>query len=172
MKEIILKFFYILGLLTVCTSVFAEELYKCVTSQGTTYQSRPCSAKATQRTACTGSVADGFAGNCRSIEQQREQARVSEKNAYTQDLVSNKTTAVAQKSEYQRATIAFAECKQRLVALQRMARYADRPTQLVENNGQFYAARICAEDGSIYLSCNAATNMLLTQTSPTCSLKR
>jgi hypothetical protein len=58
------------------------------------------------------------------------------------------------------------------VALQRMARYADRPTQLVENNSQFYAARICAEDGSIYLSCNAATNMLLTQTSPTCSLKR
>ena len=50
MKEIILKFFYILGLLTVCTSVFAEELYKCVTSQGTTYQSRPCSAKATQKT--------------------------------------------------------------------------------------------------------------------------
>ncbi|RUP41829.1 MAG: DUF4124 domain-containing protein [Acinetobacter sp.] len=49
MKEIILKFFYILGLLTVCTPVFAEELYKCVTSQGTTYQSRPCSAKATQR---------------------------------------------------------------------------------------------------------------------------
>jgi len=54
----------ILVLSVLSYNVQAQELYKCVTSQGTSYQSRPCTAKASQKTTCTGSVADGFNKDC------------------------------------------------------------------------------------------------------------
>lgn len=172
MKIGTLRGFCVFILLCFSFPVFAQELYKCVTSQGTTYQSRPCATKIAQRTACTGSVADGFSGDCRSMEQQRQQGMSYEKNAYTQDLANNKTRTETRQSEFQRAIVEFPECKQRIMALQRFARYSDRRSQLVENNSRFYAARVCTDDGSVYVSCNAATNTLLTQTSPTCPLKR
>ncbi|HBO72257.1 MAG TPA: hypothetical protein DD639_08270, partial [Acinetobacter sp.] len=59
-----------------------------------------------------------------------------------------------------------------IMYMERLARYSSHPTQTLENNSRLYAARICTDDGSVYLSCNAATNTLLTQTNPTCSLKR
>ncbi|ENX41176.1 DUF4124 domain-containing protein [Acinetobacter sp. NIPH 2100] len=166
-----LRGFCVFILLCFTFPVSAQELYKCVTNQGTAYQSRPCSSKAIQRTTCTGSAMDGFNSDCRSIEQQRQQAMNYEKNAYTQDLATNKTKAESRHSEFQRVTVEFSECKQRIMTLQRLARYADHRAQLVENNSQFYAARVCTEDGSVYLSCNATTNTLLTQTSPTCPFK-
>lgn len=172
MRSGILRGIVAIGIVLFVPNVYAQELYKCVTSQGTSYQSRPCAAKSNQKTTCTGSVADGFNGDCRAVEQQRQQAMTYEKNAYTQDLASNKVRTSTAQSEFQRARVDFVECKQRIVSMQRYARYASRPTQLIENNNQFYAARICTDDGSVYLSCNATTNTLLTQTSPTCSLKR
>jgi hypothetical protein len=172
MKKGALRELLVLILLCCSSSVFAEELYKCVTNQGTTYQSRPCATKTAQRTACTGSAADGFSGDCRSMEQQRQQGMSYEKNAYTQDLANNKTRIETRQSEFQRTIVKFAECKQRIIALQRFARYSDHRSQLVENNNRFYAARVCTDDGSVYVSCNALTNTLLTQTSPTCPFKR
>ncbi|WP_096911527.1 DUF4124 domain-containing protein [Acinetobacter colistiniresistens] len=159
-------------LLCFSSAVFAQELYKCVTNQGTTYQSKPCTTKTAQRTACTGSAADGFSGDCRSMQQQRQQAMSYEKNAYTQDLANNKTRTETRQSQFQRVIVEFAECKQRIMALQRFARYSDHRSQLVENNSQFYAARVCTDDGSVYVSCNATTNTLLTQKSPICPFKR
>ncbi|WP_155392452.1 DUF4124 domain-containing protein, partial [Acinetobacter junii] len=41
-------------LLCFSTSVFAQDLYKCVSPQGTTYQNHPCAAKTAQKTACMG----------------------------------------------------------------------------------------------------------------------
>lgn len=149
----------------------AQELYKCVTSQGTSYQSRPCVASSNQKKACTGSVADGFNGNCGAIEQQRQQAMTYEKNAYTQDMASNKVKASTAQTDYNRKMMSFDECKYRITTMQGIARRVGRKTQTIENNAQFYAARICAEDGSVYLSCNAATKTLLTQSTPTCPLK-
>lgn len=162
---------FALSILLLSSTIHAQELYKCVTSQGTTYQSRPCASKVSQKTACTGSAADGFNGDCRSVEQQRQQAMIHEKNAYTQDLASNKIEASTAQSDFRRKRIEFSECKQRIMIAQRLARYADRPTQLIENSSQFYAARICTEEGGVYLSCNATTNTLLTQTSSICSIK-
>lgn len=172
MKKGTLRGFCVFILLCTAFPVCAEELYKCVTNQGTTYQSRPCAIQSSQKTACTGSVADGFTGDCRKMEQQRQQAIMHEKNAYTQDLASNKTRTVTARSEFQKTILEFSQCKQRIQALQRFARYTDRPAQLLENNSQLYAARVCTEDGGIYLSCNASTNTLVTQTSSTCSFKR
>jgi hypothetical protein len=79
---------------------------------------------------------------------------------------------VTSRSEFQKTILEFSQCKQRIQALQRFARYTDRPAQLLENNPQLYAASVCTEDGGIYLSCHAATNTLVTQTSSTCSIKR
>lgn len=172
MKKGTFRGFCVFILLGAAFQVYAEELYKCVTSQAITYQSRPCPVQASQRTACTGSAADGFTGDCRQLEQQRQQAITIEKNAYTQDLAANKTRAISSKSAFQRTVLEFSRCKQHVMALQRLAAYGDRPAQLLENNSLLYAARICTEDGGVYLSCNASTNTLLTQTSSTCSFKR
>lgn len=172
MKKGTLRGFCVLILLGATFPVGAEELYKCVTRQGTAYQSRPCAIQASQKTACTGSAADGFSGDCRQLQQQRQQAIIHENNAYTQDLASNTTRTVTSRSEFQKTILEFSQCKQRIQALQRFARYTDRPAQLLENNPQRYAASVCTEDGGIYLSCNAATNTLVTQTSSTCSIKR
>ncbi|ENV67057.1 Uncharacterised protein [Acinetobacter junii] len=43
-------------LLCFSTSVFAQDLYKCVSPQGTTYQNHPCAAKTAQKTACMGTA--------------------------------------------------------------------------------------------------------------------
>ncbi|WP_278394698.1 DUF4124 domain-containing protein [Acinetobacter venetianus] len=172
MSKSIIQIIYAFCLMSFCYSAHAQELYKCVTNQGSSYQSGPCSSKASQKIACTGSAADGFNGECESLEQRRMQAISNEKNAYTQDLASNKTKVSAKRSEFQRAMVQFPECKQRIMYMERLARYSSHPTQTLENNSRLYAARICTDDGSVYLSCNAATNTLLTQTNPTCSLKR
>jgi len=94
-----------------------------------------------------------------------------EKNAYTQDLASDKVKVSSKKSDYNRKMMSFAECKYRINTLQSLARYVGRKFQLIENSSQFYAARVCTESGSVYLSCNAATNTMLSQNSPTCPFK-
>jgi len=91
MSKSIIHIIYAFCLMSFCYSTHAQELYKCVTNQGTSYQSSPCSSKASQKIACTGSAADGFNGECESLEQRRMQAISNEKNAYTQDLASNNT---------------------------------------------------------------------------------
>lgn len=159
-------------LLCFSTSVFAQDLYKCVSPQGTTYQSHPCAAKTAQKTACMGSISNGFEHDCRKSELQRQRTTENERNAYTQDSALNKTkVAIDQSSEFQRGIVQFPECKQRIDTL-RLARYAGRQMQIIENSRQMYAARICTAEGSIYMSCNAITNTLLTQKSSTCPFKR
>ena len=171
-QTILLGIYFIIGIL-LSSSASAQELYKCVTSQGTSYQSRPCAITANQKKACNGSASTEFNGNCRLFEHQQQQAIVQERNAYTQDLVINKTQIPPQKRhELQRDVMAFHECKRHIMSQERLAKYANKNSQLLENNARFYAAKICTEEGSVYLSCNAATNTLLTQTSQNCPLKR
>lgn len=170
-QTILLGIYSIIGILF-SPSASAQELYKCVTSQGTSYQSRPCAITANQKKACNGSASAEFNGNCRLFEQQQQQAIAQERNAYTQDMVINKTQISTQRPELQRDVMAFSECKRYIMSQERLAKYANKNSQLLENNARFYAAKICTEEGSVYLSCNAATNTLLTQTSQNCPLKR
>ncbi len=61
----------------------------------------------------------------------------------------------------------FSECKKMALSSQ-LAVAGNYKTSVIINTSSEYVARICTNDGSVFLTCSARNRKLITMTSPYC----